>query len=179
LFGEIQLELYMATKSGVFAAVMNFFGVGRQSNPNERNRPSVDGSDVGEESQVKVADAADRDAKANPEEAQEDSASCLYPCKICKGDTTYLNVCQQHFFICEACRVSWCGAWRLFSSWQYETQEDWDRNIETLKQYRSLDGAAEAAAEAREEEKRLEATRKPAVEEAVGEAGPGQDEMPF
>jgi hypothetical protein len=84
-------------------------------------------------------------------------AGCLYPCKLCKGETAYLNVFKSHFFICDACQVSWCGAYNLFSSWQDETQEDWDRNIETLKRFRSLDNAAEEAATRREEEKRREA----------------------
>ncbi len=39
---------------------------------------------------------------------------------------------RSHWFSCDDCMVRWAVGANLMSSWQYETQAEWERNAEDL-----------------------------------------------
>ena len=60
-------------------------------------------------------------------------------CPHCHEDGYYLNIGRDHWFICDEHKVAWCVGSNLFSSWQSEAKEDWERNRKKLKDgYRPL-----------------------------------------
>lgn len=62
-------------------------------------------------------------------------------CPECKEQDTscYLNIGKDHWFLCDKHRVCWNIGYNLFSSWQEETKEDWERNRQKLKDYRVVE----------------------------------------
>jgi hypothetical protein len=54
-------------------------------------------------------------------------------CPVCHEEPSrYCNVGRTHFMLCEQDKVAWEVGENLFSSWRYETQDDWDRNVAML-----------------------------------------------
>lgn len=60
---------------------------------------------------------------------------CMNPCPLCGGESLLLNLYKEHWVVCEPCRVKWPVGWNLFSCWQEETEDTWNRNAEILKGY--------------------------------------------
>ena len=62
-------------------------------------------------------------------------------CPECKEQDTscYLNIGKDHWIYCDKHRVCWPIGYNLFSSWQEETEEDWERNRQQLKDYRVVE----------------------------------------
>ncbi|MCH8262388.1 MAG: hypothetical protein IIA77_04980 [Proteobacteria bacterium] len=60
-------------------------------------------------------------------------------CPHCKKNDGYLNIWRVHYFVCHEHKVRWCVGRNLFSSWRFESMEDWDRNIEKIKHYEEVD----------------------------------------
>jgi len=60
-------------------------------------------------------------------------------CPYCRKNDGYLNIWRNHYFVCHEHKVMWCVGCNLFSSWTYETTEDWDRNIEKTKDYEEVE----------------------------------------
>lgn len=72
-------------------------------------------------------------------------ADCLWPCTLCGGETTYVNLGPNYWAICDKCRVCWLAAVNPFSRWREETEEDWQRNVRTLRQYTVVAGEGASA----------------------------------
>lgn len=45
----------------------------------------------------------------------------------------WFNVHKTHFATCSSCKTAWTVGWNLFSDWQYEIEETWQRNSKTLE----------------------------------------------
>ncbi len=45
---------------------------------------------------------------------------------------------KTHIMCCDECKICWCIGHNLFSGWRYETEEDWNRNYEIIKNYEYL-----------------------------------------
>ncbi len=45
-------------------------------------------------------------------------------CPECGNQDGYTNVGKAHWIFCKAHRTMWCIGWNLFSSWQYETEDE-------------------------------------------------------
>jgi len=56
-------------------------------------------------------------------------------CPVCGKNDGYLNNGCDHWFYCEAHKIRWCFGENLFSSWKYETEEDFRRTRELLADY--------------------------------------------
>lgn len=54
-------------------------------------------------------------------------------CPHCHREPEYVNVCKENYAICSDHKVFWWIGHGIFSSWQEETEEDWQRNTELLK----------------------------------------------
>lgn len=59
-------------------------------------------------------------------------------CPHCGNEGEYMNVFKSHWFVCDRDKVKWYVGYNLFSSWQEETKEDWDRNAAKLEGYRQV-----------------------------------------
>jgi hypothetical protein len=53
-------------------------------------------------------------------------------CPTCKKTDGYLNVGRSHWFICKKHRVRWCIGFKVFSSWQDETESQQRREQEAI-----------------------------------------------
>jgi hypothetical protein len=62
------------------------------------------------------------------------------------GDTGgYLNIGREHWFVCDKHKTKWrCGS-NLFSNWQDETDETWQRNHYKLATYREVEPLPEGS----------------------------------
>ena len=59
-----------------------------------------------------------------------------YYCNVkFKGDT----VGKNQVMYCQECKICWLIGRNLFSSWRYETEEDWERNYEMIKDFEYID----------------------------------------
>jgi hypothetical protein len=56
-------------------------------------------------------------------------------CPTCKRDGLMLNVHKTHWLVCRQHKVKWCVGSNLYSNWQHETEEDWQRNTHELEGY--------------------------------------------
>ena len=63
-------------------------------------------------------------------------------CPECHETSGYLNVHKTHWFFCEEHKTVWGGGYNLFSSWQDETEADWQANAEKLSDYREVKASA-------------------------------------
>lgn len=61
-------------------------------------------------------------------------------CPTCHKTNGYVNIGRHHWFICHQHQVRWCEGSNLFSGWREETEEDWRRNWEEIKDYQSVNG---------------------------------------
>jgi hypothetical protein len=53
-------------------------------------------------------------------------------CPTCHKTDGYMNIGKGHWFICKEHRVTWFIGANLFSSWQYETEQDQRRQYDEL-----------------------------------------------
>jgi hypothetical protein len=53
-------------------------------------------------------------------------------CPHCKKSDGYLNVGKSHWFYCIKHKTKWCFGWNLFSSWQYETEDEQRRAYDDI-----------------------------------------------
>ena len=60
--------------------------------------------------------------------------SHLGACPQCHDAGACLNVRKDHWGCCTRCSTRWRIGSNLFSSWQHETEADWQRNIAELEQ---------------------------------------------
>ncbi|MSR59448.1 MAG: hypothetical protein EXS05_17695 [Planctomycetaceae bacterium] len=56
-------------------------------------------------------------------------------CPRCLREVPYMNIGRNHWFVCERDKVRWWAGSNLFSSWHDETEADWERNFETIKDF--------------------------------------------
>lgn len=56
-------------------------------------------------------------------------------CPRCQRHDGYVNIGCEHWFHCDKCRTKWCVGANLFSSWQDETQDNWDASAAHLAGY--------------------------------------------
>lgn len=59
-------------------------------------------------------------------------------CPECGKTEGYRNVGRDHWFFCLAHKTRWCVGSNLFSSWRYETEDDWRRNRAMLAGFREV-----------------------------------------
>jgi hypothetical protein len=60
-------------------------------------------------------------------------------CPHCHKTDGYVNLGKAHYARCDEHRVSWMVGFNLFSSWRHETEDDWRRNRELLKGYKTVE----------------------------------------
>jgi hypothetical protein len=60
-------------------------------------------------------------------------------CPTCGKNDGYLNVGRTQIFVCHPHRAWWIVGCNLFSSWQGETQADFDRNRKLLETYKEVE----------------------------------------
>ena len=53
-------------------------------------------------------------------------------CPECGKSDGYINIARAHWFYCAAHKINWCVGWNLFSSWQYETEDQQRETYERL-----------------------------------------------
>ena len=56
-------------------------------------------------------------------------------CPECGQNDGYLNVGKTHWFVCHQHKTKWDIGFGLFSSWQEETEETWQKNAQHLEGY--------------------------------------------
>ena len=62
-------------------------------------------------------------------------------CPTCGRHDGYLNVEQEHWFICRKHKHKWHAGSNLFSCWKDETPETWEKNLELLNGYTRVEPA--------------------------------------
>lgn len=85
------------------------------------------------------SDMSKFDSKTPPPEFEGDLSSLpegTYSgdCPYC-GTSFYMNVRKSHYGYCSEHKVWWPIGSGLFSSWLEETEEEWERNAQTLSTY--------------------------------------------
>jgi hypothetical protein len=60
-------------------------------------------------------------------------------CPECGDPGGMLNVHKTHWIVCQRHGLRWCIGRNIFSGWQWEPEEVWERNAETLKRFREID----------------------------------------
>jgi hypothetical protein len=71
--------------------------------------------------------------------AKDNTVSYFGGCPECGSMSCYMNVHREQWFVCDQHRTKWWGGMNIFSSWQYETAEQWARNAEQLADYREVE----------------------------------------
>lgn len=56
-------------------------------------------------------------------------------CPVCHSTDGYLNVYKTHYFTCHTHKKFWNGGYGLFSTWQEQTEEDWNKTKALLQTY--------------------------------------------
>lgn len=56
-------------------------------------------------------------------------------CPHCRRNDGYLNLGRNHWFVCHRHRVRWLIGENLFSTWRFETPEDWKANSAVIGGY--------------------------------------------
>lgn len=77
-------------------------------------------------------------SKKNREPADEDEAYWGL-CPICLHNNGYLNLRREHWYVCHEHRFRWCIGANLFSTWKFESPEDWAENWEIIKDYAEIE----------------------------------------
>jgi hypothetical protein len=80
---------------------------------------------------------------SDPERVPPKEADGRSHCPRCGWRSHYTNVGSTHYGMCDHCMVYWCIGSNLFSSWEEETPEDWERSKQTLSRYAPLKEAAD------------------------------------
>ena len=61
-------------------------------------------------------------------------------CPTCHGaPDVILNLRRDHWACCHADKKRWCVGSNLFSSWREESEADWQRNYEQIKDYEDVE----------------------------------------
>ena len=60
-------------------------------------------------------------------------------CPVCGQNDGHLNIGRTQVMLCATHRVKWTIGVDVFSSWQDETEADWQRNAETLREFREVE----------------------------------------
>ena len=67
-------------------------------------------------------------------------------CLVPEHDNYYCNiklrndtVGNNHFMYCKECKICWWIGKNLYSSWHDETDEDWNRNHEIIKDFEFIE----------------------------------------
>lgn len=68
-------------------------------------------------------------------QAHEDNMTC---CVRCGESCAFRNIGRQHWFFCEICRIKWCAGENLFSGWREQTDEVFEENWTSLKDFEDL-----------------------------------------
>jgi hypothetical protein len=66
-------------------------------------------------------------------------------CPTCAEHDGFLNDYRDHWFVCDRHLLKWCVGSNLFSTWQFETALDWERNRWKLAKYREVEPGGLAA----------------------------------
>lgn len=80
----------------------------------------------------------DVELKPETSKCDDDHYSVVGYCPECHKEGAYLNVEKCHWAICDACKTTWPIGVGLFSSWQEETMEDWQRNAELICSFKEV-----------------------------------------
>ena len=64
-------------------------------------------------------------------------------CPACGSVDERLNVEKCHWYVCHEHKVAWYVGDNLFSNWRHETDVDWQRNADTLKDYQEIEPLTE------------------------------------
>lgn len=60
-------------------------------------------------------------------------------CVRCSKPTCWIrNIGRQHWAYCEGCHLKFVVGENLFSSWREQTEEEWKKNWEFLKDFEDL-----------------------------------------
>jgi hypothetical protein len=60
-------------------------------------------------------------------------------CPACGKNDGYRNVGREHWFYCDEHKVRWIAGVNLFSSWWYESEQDWEHNWALLREYEEVE----------------------------------------
>lgn len=60
-------------------------------------------------------------------------------CKCGESESWTLNIGRDHWEYCRRHKTKWHVGSNLYSSWQHETEADWQRNSELLEGYREVE----------------------------------------
>ena len=60
-------------------------------------------------------------------------------CPECSCNDGYLNIFKANWMVCHEHKKRWLVGEDLFSTWRYETEEDWKRNFELIKGYEEVE----------------------------------------
>ena len=60
-------------------------------------------------------------------------------CPVCGTSDGFLNIHKANWMICHEHKKCWLRGENLFSSWRYETEEDWERNYQLIKDYEEVE----------------------------------------
>jgi|GEM_PF-2928122 len=71
---------------------------------------------------------------------KENEESPIHSCPAC-GDyvSGYVNIYKQHWFYCYKCLVTWLEGENLFSSWEIETPDVWEKNKRFLNNFKVVE----------------------------------------
>lgn len=70
---------------------------------------------------------------------KDDEGGYFGLCPECGAEPQYVNVERDNWNVCGKCRVCWPIGSNLFSSWQEETEADWERNRALLASCREVE----------------------------------------
>ncbi|MCC6946116.1 MAG: hypothetical protein IT335_16185 [Thermomicrobiales bacterium] len=79
-----------------------------------------------------------------PQQAEGENQSDEYDypfgrCPVCGDDSPYVNIGKTHWKVCERDKIAWAFGGNLFSTWVFETEEDWQRNRELVETCKVID----------------------------------------
>lgn len=74
-----------------------------------------------------------------------DHFGCCLKCK--KPMDRFVNIGRGHWAVCEKDKTKWFIGSNLFSSWRHETDDDWRRNFEQIKDFEEVEPWYRASAE--------------------------------
>jgi len=59
-------------------------------------------------------------------------------CGVEGHENFFRNLGRDHWMCCDQCKLKWYIGSNLFSTWFDETEEDWRRNFEIIKEYEEV-----------------------------------------
>ncbi len=70
-----------------------------------------------------------------PTEGYYDPEPRFGACPYCCRSHGYINVRNSPWFLCDTHMVRWCTSSGMFSDWQDENEEIWEKNVKKLEGY--------------------------------------------